>query len=87
MFSSLKELMISSPLLMPFNLEKKTRISTDASSYALGTAVLQKSDDNWLLVAYASQILKLSGETMLLLKISHLLSSRKIPFLCGWSQL
>ena len=49
--------MISSPLLMPFKLEKETRISTDASSYALGAAVLQKHNGNWLPVAYASRTL------------------------------
>ena len=56
-FNSLKQLMISSPLLMPFKLEKETRISTDASSYALGAAVLQKHDGDWLPVAYASRTL------------------------------
>ena len=54
-FIKLKEKLISAPTLAPYNLQAATVLSTDASSYGLGAAILQRVDGEWKPVAYASR--------------------------------
>lgn len=54
-FQRVKRLMVTTPILVPFDMNAQTRLSTDASSYGLGAALMQKSDDSWRPVAYASR--------------------------------
>ena len=54
-FNDVKEEMLKSPTLASFDLNAETMISTDASSFGLGAAVLQKTDDGWKPIAYASR--------------------------------
>jgi len=59
-FQDIKDGITSSPVLVPFDLHRETRLSTDASSFAMGTALLQKQEGQWRLVAYASRTLILA---------------------------
>lgn len=54
-FQQVKQVMASTPILTPFEMEKNTRISTDASSFGLGAALLQETSEGWKPVAYASR--------------------------------
>ena len=56
-FSRLKEMMIKTPTLATFRLEAPTLLSTDASSFGLGAAVLQEIEGVWRPIAYASRTL------------------------------
>ena len=56
-FEKLKQYMANPPTLTPYRLEAPTMLSTDASAYGLGAAVLQKVNDTWQPVAYASRTL------------------------------
>jgi transposase InsO family protein len=58
-FERLKHIMASTPTLAPFRVDAPTTLSTDASSYGLGAAVLQRSSEGsaWRPVAYASRTL------------------------------
>lgn len=40
-----------------FDLEKESKVSADASAYGLGGVLLQRHDEGWKLVAYASRAL------------------------------
>lgn len=54
-FKAVKEMMTSAPTLRPFDLGARTRVSTDASSFGLGAAILQEEEGQWLPVAFASR--------------------------------
>ena len=54
-FKKLKTLLSSAPLLHHYNPGKPTMVSSDASSYGLGGVLLQKVDDIWKPVFYASR--------------------------------
>ena len=54
-FIDVKEEMLKAPTLASFDLEAETMISTDASSFGLGAAVLQKTAEGWKPIAYASR--------------------------------
>ena len=56
-FQNLKKKMSSTPVLAPFSLESDTLLSTDASSYGLGAALLQRCEGEWRPVAFASRTL------------------------------
>ena len=56
-FKQLKRCMANTPTLSPYCLQAPTMLSTDASSYGLGAAVLQKVGDAWKPVAYAPRTL------------------------------
>lgn len=52
---SLKKNLTLPTVLVPYNLEAETNISTDASSYGLGAVLLQKFGTLWKPVAFASK--------------------------------
>jgi len=54
-FQNVKILLASTPILAPFDMNCPMRLSTDASSFGLGAAILQKVNDEWRPVAYASR--------------------------------
>ena len=54
-FQKLKEKLKSAPVLIPYQLDAETILSTDASSFGLGAAILQKVNGQWKPVAYASR--------------------------------
>ena len=54
-FKKLKTLLSSAPLLHHYNPGKPTMVSSDASSYGLGGVLMQKVDDIWKPVFYASR--------------------------------
>ena len=54
-FIDVKGEMLKSPTLATFDLNAETMISTDASSYGLGAALLQKDEEGWKPIAYASR--------------------------------
>ena len=57
-FQAVKQLLISSPTLSFYSLDRETIVSADASSYGLGSVLLQQqSDKAWKAVAYASRTL------------------------------
>ena len=51
----MKELLTTFPTLVKFEVEKKHRITADASKHSLGAALLQKEEIGWLPVSYASR--------------------------------
>ena len=55
--SNMKEEITRPTLLAHYNPEAHTKISTDASSFGLGSVLLQLNQDVWKPVAYASQSL------------------------------
>ena len=56
-FAKVKEELSQPTVLALYDLEAKTKVSADASSYGLGTVLLQWSDNEWKAVAYASRAL------------------------------
>ena len=54
-FEWIKKLITQSPVLKYFNPALDTKISVDASKTGLGAVLLQKRDNNWFPVAYASR--------------------------------
>jgi len=56
-FRKLKQIMASTPTLSPFTLGAETILSADASSYGIGAAILQRFDNDWKPIAYASRSL------------------------------
>ena len=57
-FKQIKQCLISPPVLALYDTNKKTKITSDASSYGLGGVVLQQQDDDtWKPVAYFSRAL------------------------------
>ena len=54
-FEALKQKITSAPTLVPYDLDKEVMLSTDASSYGLGAAILHKVDGVWKPVAFASR--------------------------------
>ena len=56
-FIDVKNEMLKSPILAPFDLNSDTMVSTDASSFGLGAAIFQKSEEGWKPVAFASRSL------------------------------
>lgn len=56
-FLKLKETLTQEPVLKFYDPKKSTRISADASQYGLGAVLLQRHDEQWLPVAYASRAL------------------------------
>ena len=56
-FESIKTLLSDTPTLVLFDPQKDTKVTADASSYGLGAAILQKHDDIYKPVAYASRSL------------------------------
>lgn len=56
-FLKLKETLTQEPVLKFYDPKKSTRISADVSQYGLGAVLLQRHDEQWLPVAYASRAL------------------------------
>ena len=56
-FTSLKRALSSAPVLAMYDPNRDTKVSADASSYGLGGVLLQKWEEEWRPVAYASQSL------------------------------
>ena len=54
-FSSIKDELSKPTILTLYNPEAQTKVSADASSYGLGAVLLQKSNDLWKPVAFASR--------------------------------
>ena len=54
-FEELKKVLTSRPVLKFYDPDRDIRISSDASKSGLGAVLLQKHDDKWLPVAYASR--------------------------------
>jgi transposase InsO family protein len=53
----IKNMLAATPILAPYDHQRPTKVSADSSSYGLGAVLLQKSDDTWKPVAYASRSL------------------------------
>lgn len=56
-FNGLKQELLTSPVLQLYDPNKPLRISADASSYGVGALMLQKTEETWAPVAYASRSL------------------------------
>lgn len=56
-FEELKAILTSSPILKFFDPNKEIKISSDASSFGLGAVLLQRHDNEWMPVAYASRVM------------------------------
>ncbi len=56
-FSEHKRELSSTPVLALYNPNKELKLSADASSYGLGAVLLQKEEEQWKPVAYASRSL------------------------------
>lgn len=56
-FRELKKALISPPVLAMYDPNRDTKVSADASSYGLGDVLLQKWEDDWRPVFYASRSL------------------------------
>ena len=54
-FEEVKRLMVQAPVLVKFDLNASVRLSTDASSFGLGAVLLQRDQDSWKPVGYASR--------------------------------
>lgn len=61
-FEELKVILTSTPILKVFDSNKEIKISSDASSFGLGAVLLQRHDNEWMPVAYASRVM-LDAET------------------------
>uniref|UniRef100_A0A8C6LCJ1 ribonuclease H n=1 Tax=Nothobranchius furzeri TaxID=105023 RepID=A0A8C6LCJ1_NOTFU len=51
----LKHILTSEPVLMFYDPQRQTKISTDASTHGIGAVLLQHDGDDWRPVAYASR--------------------------------
>lgn len=56
-FEELKAILTSTPVLKFFDPNKEIKISSDASSFGLGAVLLQRHDNEWMPVAYASRVM------------------------------
>jgi hypothetical protein len=56
-FDELKAILTSTSVLKFFDPNKEIKISSDASSFGLGAVLLQKHDNEWMSVAYASRVM------------------------------
>ena len=56
-FTEVKEELSKATILALFDVQKESKISTDASAYGLGAVLLQRTDSDWKPVAYASRSL------------------------------
>ncbi|KAK5906498.1 hypothetical protein CgunFtcFv8_002359 [Champsocephalus gunnari] len=56
-FQDLKDSLISPPVLAMYDTNRETKVSADASSYGLGSVLLQKLEEDWRPVAYMSRSL------------------------------
>lgn len=56
-FEELKAILTSTPVLKFFDPNKEIKISSDASSFGLGAVLLQRHDNEWMSVAYASRVM------------------------------
>ena len=54
-FKEMKKMLTSFPLLVKFNVQKRHRITADASMHSLGAALLQEEETGWFPVSYASR--------------------------------
>lgn len=54
-FEKIKELLTTSPTLVYYDVNKRTAVSADASSYGIGGVLLQLHGDDWRPVAYCSR--------------------------------
>ena len=53
----IKDILTSNPILRVFDSSKQTKVSADASEYGIGAVLLQKHEDSWFPVSYASRTL------------------------------
>ena len=51
----LKQCLVKAPILQFFDPNKEIKLSTDASKSGIGAVLLQKVDDDWLPISYASR--------------------------------
>ena len=56
-FSQIKEELSKLTTLLPYNMEAEAKVAADSSSYGVGAVLLQKHQQSWRLVAYASRSL------------------------------
>lgn len=56
-FANIKKELAKPTVLAHYNLQAETKVSADASSFGLGAVLLQKAEDAWKPVAYASRSL------------------------------
>ena len=56
-FNTIKEIITSPPVLVLYDVSKDIKVSVDSSSYGLGAVMLQKYDEDYKPVAYASRTL------------------------------
>ena len=56
-FETVKRLLTTSPTLQHYNPNKPTRVSADACTFGLGSVLLQKDEEGWKPVFYASRSL------------------------------
>ena len=61
-FNKVKSLLTSPPVLAPFDMHSDITLSTDASSFGLGAAILQKHGVIWRPVAYASRAMMVTEQ-------------------------
>ena len=54
-FEKVKNIISSAPVLTLFDIQKKHRVTSDASKHTLGAALLQEEKGEWQPVAYASR--------------------------------
>ena len=54
-FDSLKKILMSQPIIQPFDPHKPKRLECDASDYAIGAVLHQKDETGWHPVAYYSK--------------------------------
>ena len=52
--NELKKCLISDPILALYDPNREVKINADASSYGIGSVVLQKQGDEWKPISYIS---------------------------------